>query len=377
MTAAGEAAARDGNRQGARPGRSVNDCRGGAWRRMAGPAAGGHRFMSFSCCKAAAETGGTSFRFGATCLAALGLGAIALGCTHTSVLERIPEVATPPAEFDQGSRPRPRRRRPRGLRCSGRSDAAGPPGSPGRAELRPPGGLAPIRGGGRPRPRERRLPDAAARRDAGGERPDLPEQRHRQPVPAPGRRLRRDSGGQLRGRPLGPAEEPGGGGAAGGGGQRPGSSVAGHQPVVRAGGGLVRYRRRAGTDRVARTAAGHVGTLSGTGPNSASVRDSGRPRTSAASASSSWVCRARSTSRGAASTRSSSSSPRFWAVPNGRPPGVHPASVRCSREVRGPIWAYPRSCWSNGRTCRPHVAVWRRPTGERRPRSRTGCRRCR
>ena len=39
----------------------------------------------------------------ATCLTASVCAATALGCTHTSVLERIPEVAEPPAEFDRGS----------------------------------------------------------------------------------------------------------------------------------------------------------------------------------------------------------------------------------------------------------------------------------
>ena len=37
-----------------------------------------------------------------TCLATCALATIAMGCTHTSVLERIPEVAEPPPEFDLG-----------------------------------------------------------------------------------------------------------------------------------------------------------------------------------------------------------------------------------------------------------------------------------
>ncbi len=37
-----------------------------------------------------------------TCLAVGVLAAVVLGCAHTSVLERIPEVAEPPAEFDRG-----------------------------------------------------------------------------------------------------------------------------------------------------------------------------------------------------------------------------------------------------------------------------------
>ena len=39
----------------------------------------------------------------ASCLTAVAVAATALGCTHTSVLERIPQVAEPPAEFDRGS----------------------------------------------------------------------------------------------------------------------------------------------------------------------------------------------------------------------------------------------------------------------------------
>ncbi|MYA07816.1 MAG: TolC family protein [Holophagales bacterium] len=50
----------------------------------------------------AAPAAGPSSWFQGTCLAACWLAAIALGCTHTSVLERIPEVAEPPAEFDRG-----------------------------------------------------------------------------------------------------------------------------------------------------------------------------------------------------------------------------------------------------------------------------------
>ncbi|MXZ36909.1 MAG: TolC family protein [Holophagales bacterium] len=52
-----------------------------------------------------ATAAGPSSWFYATCLAASGLAVVALGCTHTSVLERIPEVAEPPAEFDQGLAP--------------------------------------------------------------------------------------------------------------------------------------------------------------------------------------------------------------------------------------------------------------------------------
>ncbi|MXX61123.1 MAG: TolC family protein [Holophagales bacterium] len=51
----------------------------------------------------AAPAQGPSSWFQWTCLAACGLAAIAWGCTHTSVLERIPEVAEPPSEFDRGS----------------------------------------------------------------------------------------------------------------------------------------------------------------------------------------------------------------------------------------------------------------------------------
>ncbi len=40
-----------------------------------------------------------------TCLAACGLAATALGCAHTSVLERIPDIAEPPAAFDRGPDP--------------------------------------------------------------------------------------------------------------------------------------------------------------------------------------------------------------------------------------------------------------------------------
>ncbi len=40
-------------------------------------------------------------RFRPSLLAACGIAAVALGCSHTSVLERIPEVAAPPAAFDR------------------------------------------------------------------------------------------------------------------------------------------------------------------------------------------------------------------------------------------------------------------------------------
>lgn len=50
----------------------------------------------------AARAQGPSSWFHGTCLGACGLAAVVLGCTHTSVLERIPEVAEPPAAFDRG-----------------------------------------------------------------------------------------------------------------------------------------------------------------------------------------------------------------------------------------------------------------------------------
>ena len=52
-----------------------------------------------------ARAPGSSSWMCVTCLAACSLAATVLGCAHTSVLERIPDIAEPPAAFDRGPDP--------------------------------------------------------------------------------------------------------------------------------------------------------------------------------------------------------------------------------------------------------------------------------